>query len=101
MPGENSVVVTPTASGKTLCYNLPVIHDLLSDPAARSIYLFLRKPSPKTNSPNLTISKPPSSPDSCTPLRTPHSASPLAPATYDGDTPQRDRLVCVKTRDWC
>src|SRR5574338_671229 len=32
--GENSVVVTSTASGKTLCYNLPVLHTLLSDPRA-------------------------------------------------------------------
>jgi DEAD/DEAH box helicase domain-containing protein len=32
--GKNIVVVTPTASGKTLCYNLPVLEALLKDPAA-------------------------------------------------------------------
>ncbi|MCK4741927.1 MAG: DEAD/DEAH box helicase, partial [Anaerolineales bacterium] len=32
--GENVVVVTGTASGKTLCYNLPVLQTLLSDPEA-------------------------------------------------------------------
>jgi DEAD/DEAH box helicase domain-containing protein len=41
--GENVVVVTPTASGKTLCYNLPVLHALLADPDARALYLFPTK----------------------------------------------------------
>lgn len=41
--GENAVVVTPTASGKTLCYNLPVLTRLLSDPEARAFYLFPTK----------------------------------------------------------
>src|SRR4051812_36650704 len=30
--GENVVVVTPTASGKTLCYNLPVVQAILQEP---------------------------------------------------------------------
>src|SRR4030042_429927 len=38
--GENVVVVTGTASGKTLCYNLPVVQALLADPEARALYLF-------------------------------------------------------------
>ncbi len=38
--GKDTVVVTPTASGKTLCYNLPVIQTLLEDPASRALYLF-------------------------------------------------------------
>ena len=37
------VVVTPTASGKTLCYNLPVIDTALRDPQARALYLFPTK----------------------------------------------------------
>jgi DEAD/DEAH box helicase domain-containing protein len=41
--GTNVVVVTPTASGKTLCYNLPVLHTLTGDPAARVMYLFPTK----------------------------------------------------------
>ncbi len=40
---ENVVVVTPTASGKTLCYNLPVLDSLLRDPHARALYLFPTK----------------------------------------------------------
>ncbi len=43
LDGDNVAVVTPTASGKTLCYNLPVLHSLLSDPAARALYLFPTK----------------------------------------------------------
>lgn len=43
LSGRNVVVVTPTASGKTLCYNLPVVHTLLNDPAARAVYLFPTK----------------------------------------------------------
>lgn len=41
--GKDIVVVTPTASGKTLCYNLPVIKTLLEDEAARALYLFPTK----------------------------------------------------------
>ena len=41
--GENVVVVTPTASGKTLCYNLPVLQALLHQPDARVLYLFPTK----------------------------------------------------------
>ena len=41
--GGTAVVVTPTASGKTLCYNLPVLQYLLTEPAARALYLFPTK----------------------------------------------------------
>ena len=37
------VVVTPTASGKTLCYNLPVLNRILHNPDARALYLFPTK----------------------------------------------------------
>src|SRR4051794_21098289 len=32
LDGNNCVVVTPTASGKTMCYNLPVLNAMLDDP---------------------------------------------------------------------
>jgi DEAD/DEAH box helicase domain-containing protein len=41
--GGNAVVVTPTASGKTLCYNLPVLNAMLENPDARALYLFPTK----------------------------------------------------------
>jgi len=41
--GENFIVVTPTASGKTLCYNIPILNSLLENPHSRAIYLFPTK----------------------------------------------------------
>lgn len=43
LAGENVVVVTPTASGKTLCYNVPVLDSILRDPSTRALYLFPTK----------------------------------------------------------
>ncbi len=41
--GKDFVVVTPTASGKTMCYNLPVVSSILKDPDSRALYLFPTK----------------------------------------------------------
>ena len=41
--GKDFVVVTPTASGKTLCYNLPILNCVLENPDARALYLFPTK----------------------------------------------------------
>jgi DEAD/DEAH box helicase domain-containing protein len=41
--GRHQVVVTPTASGKTLCYNLPVLQRCLENPESRALYLFPTK----------------------------------------------------------
>ncbi len=41
--GRDIVIVTPTASGKTLCYNLPVLSEILKNPDARALYLFPTK----------------------------------------------------------
>src|SRR5271165_1763528 len=41
--GKNVVIVTPTASGKTLCYNLPVLNAILGDGGTRAMYLFPTK----------------------------------------------------------
>ncbi|MBL0389321.1 DEAD/DEAH box helicase [Tumebacillus sp. ITR2] len=72
--GKNAVVVTPTASGKTLCYNLPVLNRLLHDPSARALYLF----------PTKALSQ-----DQMKELHdmVEHLEQDIKTFTYDGDTP--------------
>jgi DEAD/DEAH box helicase domain-containing protein len=43
LAGRNVVTITPTASGKTLCYNAPVLDAILKDPSSRALYLFPTK----------------------------------------------------------
>ena len=75
--GENLVVVTPTASGKTLCYNLPVLQALVQQPESRVLYLFPTKALAQDQLAELIeLSK--SLPD-------------MRMYTYDGDTPQDAR----------
>jgi DEAD/DEAH box helicase domain-containing protein len=79
--GEHVVVVTATASGKTLCYNLPVLNTLLNNPDARALYLF----------PTKALAQ-----DQAHALRQMIEAlagysgdlRDIRAATYDGDTPQ-------------
>ncbi len=78
LAGENIVVVTPTASGKTLCYNLPVLHGLLADPDQRALYLFPTKA--------LAVDQLAALHDLAAPLGGAATAF-----TYDGDTPQDAR----------
>ena len=75
--GENPVVVTATASGKTLCYNLPVLHALLREPSSTALYLFPTKALAQDQLATLT--------DLIDAL-----GANIAVRTYDGDTP-RDR----------
>ncbi|HYA18293.1 MAG TPA: DEAD/DEAH box helicase [Bryobacteraceae bacterium] len=76
--GENVVIVTPTASGKTLCYNLPILNRLTAEPGARAMYLFPTKALGEDQLDEL------------------HGlieamGSNLCAFTYDGDTPQDAR----------
>ncbi|MBJ94267.1 MAG: hypothetical protein CMP23_07275 [Rickettsiales bacterium] len=82
--GEDVVVVTPTASGKTLCYNLPVVQAVLEDPNSRSLYLF----------PTKALSQ-----DQVGGLRAlgAELGVPLRTWTYDGDTPA-DARTAIRNR---
>src|SRR6266853_1725896 len=75
---RNVVVVTPTASGKTICYNLPVLNRLLADPGARAMYLFPTKALAEDQ-----LQEFQSAVDAM--------GSDLRAFTYDGDTPQDAR----------
>lgn len=90
--GENVVVVTGTASGKTLCYNLPVLNTLLADPQARALYLFPTKALAQDQASELSLFI-----DvlSHTPTL-PHLHTALSVRTYDGDTPQSQRAAIRK-----
>ena len=79
-PGATSCVVTPTASGKTLCYNLPVLDAVARDEAARALYLF----------PTKALAA-----DQLVELRALADAAEigLKTHTYDGDTPPNIRSV--------
>ncbi len=72
--GEDIVVVTPTASGKTLCYALPVLQALAEDPSARALFLFPTKALGQDQVAEFAGLAKASSLD-------------VAAATYDGDTP--------------
>ncbi|MCA1058375.1 DEAD/DEAH box helicase [Rossellomorea aquimaris] len=43
MEGQSFTAVTPTASGKTLCYNLPVLQTIMNNPDSRALYIFPTK----------------------------------------------------------
>jgi len=81
---KNIVVVTPTASGKTLCYNLPVLDSILKEPSTRAIYLFPTKALAQDQRAELdeTIKLLPGE---------------IRIFTYDGDTPQ-DARKAIRAR---
>jgi DEAD/DEAH box helicase domain-containing protein len=80
--GSNAVIVTPTASGKTLCYNLPVLNRLIAEPGARAMYLFPTKALAGDQLDELH--------GLIEALGT-RQGSDLCAFTYDGDTPQDAR----------
>ncbi|MBI4589828.1 MAG: DEAD/DEAH box helicase [Candidatus Rokubacteria bacterium] len=81
--GHHLVVVTPAASGKTLCFNLPTLQSLLQQPDARVLYLF----------PTKALAQ-----DQLAELEALGKALPdLRMFTYDGDTPQ-DARRAVRAR---
>ncbi|MBP7039433.1 MAG: DEAD/DEAH box helicase [Chloroflexi bacterium] len=86
--GEHVVVSTGTASGKTLCYDIPVIQALLQDSSARALYLF---PTKALAQDQLRLLK-----DLCA---GPDGSPRPTPAIYDGDTPAQHRSEIRKNAD--
>ena len=77
---NDTVIVTPTASGKTLCYNLPVLDNILKDNSSRALYLFPTKALSQDQLAELT--------DIIDTLDVD-----IKTFTFDGDTPQTARRL--------
>jgi len=82
--GKDFVVVTPTASGKTLCYNLPIVQTLLEEKASRALYLFPTKALSQDQQAELNEVAL-------------GGELPLRVYTYDGDTPDSLRVAARDT----
>jgi DEAD/DEAH box helicase domain-containing protein len=80
--GRNVVAITPTASGKTLCYNGPVLDAILKDPSTRALYLFPTKALAQDQLAEL---------HALSELVTHDSDLQIGVFTYDGDTPSDAR----------
>ena len=79
---RNVVITTPTASGKTLCYNAPVLSSVLRDPSARALYLFPTKALAQDQLAEL---------HGLSQQLSRRSDPGIGVFTYDGDTPQDAR----------
>src|SRR6185369_7596051 len=82
LAGRNVVTITPTASGKTLCYTAPVLNAILQDPASRALYLFPTKALAQDQLAELQ--------GLCETVAS-GSGEQIGVFTYDGDTPQDAR----------
>jgi DEAD/DEAH box helicase domain-containing protein len=80
MRAGHTIVTTGTASGKSLCFNLPVLHMLSVDPRARALYLYPTKALAQDQARSLAELQVPA----------------LRHAIYDGDTPQGERAAIRK-----
>ena len=79
---RNVVTITPTASGKTLCYNGPVLDAILKDPSTRALYLFPTKALAQDQLAEL---------HALTQTITQGTETQIGVFTYDGDTPSDAR----------
>ena len=73
--GEDVIVTTGTASGKSLAFNLPVMHEIVATPAARALYLYPTKALTQDQARGLAS----------------YSLKGVRPAIYDGDTATEQR----------
>ncbi len=78
------IVATGTASGKTLCYQLPVLETLVTDPTATALYLAPTKALARDQLRSLRAWRLPQ----------------LRAATLDGDTPRPERDAIRRTANW-
>lgn len=78
---QDAVIVTGTASGKTLCYNLPILEAAINDPKARALYLFPTKALAQDQLKGLLELA----------AEAPELAASVRPGVYDGDTPTAQR----------
>src|SRR5687768_9662199 len=78
LAGRNVVTITPTASGKTLCYNAPVLNAILQDSSTRALYLFPTKALAQDQLAEL---------HALCELVTRGTGTDIGVFTYDGDTP--------------
>lgn len=79
--GHDVVVVTGTASGKTLAYHLPILEALSADPDARALYLYPTKALAQDQLKGLLDIV----------AGTPDGSSRFVPGVFDGDTPTAER----------
>ena len=82
LEGRHTIVVTPTASGKTICYNVPILDAILRDPSSRALYLFPTKALAQDQLAELQ--------GLCETIAS-RSGDEIGVFTYDGDTPQDAR----------
>jgi len=79
--GGNAVITSGTASGKSLCYNLPILNEMLKDEESRALYLFPTKALAQDQYQNiLEIIR-----------YLDNRGKRIVSATYDGDTPPASR----------
>src|SRR5512141_1838747 len=86
--GRNVVTITPTASGKTLCYNAPVLNAILQDSSTRALYLFPTKALAQDQLAEL---------HGLADLIAERTGAEIGVFTYDGDTPQ-DARKAIRSR---
>jgi DEAD/DEAH box helicase domain-containing protein len=84
LSGKNVMVATASASGKTLCYNIPVLESVVSEKAGRALYLFPTKALAQDQLRKLVE------------LACPELINFGECATFDGDTPQEERAEIKK-----
>src|SRR5688500_15206668 len=82
LAGRNVVITTPTASGKTLCYNAPVLSSIVRDPSTHALYLFPTKALAQDQLAEL---------HELADRLSDRSDTSIGVFTYDGDTPQDAR----------